>query len=111
MMIEQIPLTFVVHNTMMICPATVGMLCHYKSLVLVWSHRILAHCITENLGAVPNIRISEVVVAVILESKRAFRLTTGQTFEAVYTKHLKLTVTPLYFFLRSVFGKFLHVVF
>ena len=111
MMIEQIPLAFVVHNAVVICPATVGMLCHYKSLVLVWSHRILAHCITENLGAVPHIRISEVVVAVILESKRTFRLTARQPFEAVHTKHLKLAVTPLDSFLRSVFGKFLHVVF
>ena len=109
-MIEQIPLTLKVHDAVMIGPATVGMLCHDESLIFVWSHRVLAHCVCQHLGTIPHIGISKVEVAVILECKRTLSLTAWQSFKAVHAKHLELAVAPLHGFLRSVVCQFLHVV-
>ena len=93
MVIEQIPLTLVVDDAVVVCPTTVSMLSHDQSLVFVWTHRILTHGIAENLRLFTNVRIGQVVVAVVLESEWAFSLTVGQTLEAVDTHHLKLAVT------------------
>ena len=39
--IEEIPLTLVVDDTVVVCPAAVIVLSHDDTLVLVWSHRVL----------------------------------------------------------------------
>ena len=109
-MIEEIPLTFIIYDTVMICPAAVLVLRHYDSLVFVWSHRILAHSIAENLSILPHIRIRKVIIAVIFECKRTFGLTARKSLKAVHTYHLELTVTPSDGIPRIVFGKFLHIV-
>ena len=111
MVIEQIPLTFVIHNTVVIGPTAVCMLSHDESLVFIWAHRILAHSISENFGVFTHIRIRKVVVAVVFKGERTFSLTTGQAFETVHPEHLKLAVTPLNSLLGIVVGKFLHIVF
>ena len=110
MVIEQIPLTFEVHNTVVIGPAAIGMLCHNEPFILVWPHRMLAHGVGQDFGTVAYVRVSKVIVAVILESKRALGLATGQALKTVHSKHLKLTVTPLDGFLRSIISEFLHIV-
>ena len=107
--IEQIPLTFVVDDAVVVSPAAVVVLGHDQALVLVGTHRVLTHGVAEHFGILTDVWIGEVVVAVILEGKRSFSLTVGQVLETVHTHHLELSLTPLYFLLWSVVGQFLHV--
>ena len=111
MMIEEIPLTLVLHNAVMVRPATVGLLGHNESFVLIGSHRILAHGVGEDFGFLPYIRVRQVVIAVVFKCKGTFRLTVRQVFQAVDAIHFKLTLAPLHFFFRGIVCKFLHVVF
>ena len=108
-MIEKIPLSLIVYDTMVVSPATILMLSHDETLILIRTHRILTHSIAENLCIVSNIRICEVVVAVVFEGKRTFSLTTWQTFETVYAVHLKLVIAKLHLLFWCIVGKFLHV--
>ena len=107
--VEQVPLALVVHDAVVVGPAAVGVLGHDQSLVLVGTHRVLAHGVAEYFGVLPHVRIGEVVPAVGLEGKRAFSLAVGQVPEAVYAYHLHLAVAPLDGFLGVVVGEFLHV--
>ena len=94
----------------MVCPTAILMLGHDKTLVFIRTHRILAHGIAKYLSIFPYIRISKVIVAIVLESKRPFSLTIRKSLETVYTIHLKLALTPFYLFLWSVIGYLLHIV-
>ena len=109
MVVEQIPLTLVVDDAVMVGPTAVGLLGHNQTFVFVGTHGILTHGIAEDFGLLPDVRIGQVVPAVSLESKRTFSLTAGQVFKAVDAIHLKLTLAPLNFLLRSIIGEFLHV--
>ena len=75
MVIEQVPLALVVDNAMMVGPAAVGMLGHNQAFVLVGTHWVFTHSITENLGILSDIRIGEIIVAVIFECEWTFGLT------------------------------------
>ena len=108
-MIEQIPLTLVVDDAMMIGPAAVLMLGHDETFVFVGAHRILTHGIAENLSILAYVRISKVIPAISLESERTFSLTAGQVFQTADTQHFKLAVAPLYLFLGRIVSEFLHV--
>ena len=108
-MIEEIPLTFEVHNAVMVGPTAVGLLRHNQSLVFIGSHWMLAHGIGKHLGVFPHIWISQVKVTVVLECEWSFCLTIRQTFETVYANHFHLSVTPLDNFLWVVVSEFLHV--
>ena len=89
---------------MVVSPATVGLFGHNQALVFVGTHRVLAHGITEHLGLLSDVRIGQIVVAVVFEGKRTFRLTVGQVFQTVDTVHFKLTVAELDLLLRCIIG-------
>ena len=108
-MIEEIPLTFVVDNTMVVGPTTVGLLSHNQALIFVRPHGILTHGVTENFSILPHVWIGKVIVAVVLESEWSFCLTIRKVFQTVDTHHLKLALAPFYFFSWGVIGKLLHV--
>ena len=57
MVIEEVPLTLIVDDAVMVCPASVGLLGHDKSLVLVGSHGVLAHCVAEHFCLLPDVRV------------------------------------------------------
>ena len=109
-MIEQIPLTLIVDDAVVISPATIGLLGHNQALVLVGTHRVLTHGIAEHLGILSHIRIGQIIVAIVLEGEGTLGLTTRQTLETIDTLHLKLTVTPFDGFRRCIVGNLLHVI-
>ena len=86
------------------------MLGHDQTFVLIGSHGMLAHGIAQDLGVIPDIRIGQIIVAVVFKGKRTFRLTVGQVFQTVDTTHLELMIAPLHHFRRGVVSQFLHVV-
>ena len=108
--IEEIPLALVVHDAVVVCPAAVLVLCHDDALVLVWTHRVLAHCISENLSVVSYVWICEVEVAVVLECERTLSLAARKTLEAVCSDHFHLAVAPLHHLSWVVLSKLDHVV-
>ena len=108
-MIEQIPLTFVVDDAVVVSPAAVGMLGHNQAFVFVGTHRVLTHGISQHLSVLSDVRIGQIVVAVVLKGERSFSLTAGQTFKTVHANHFHLAVTKLDFRLGVVVGKFNHV--
>ena len=110
MMIEKIPLSLIIHDTVMIGPATVLMLRHNDSLILVWSHRILAHCISKDLGILPYIRIGKIIIAIVFKCERALGLTVRKILQAVHTDHLHFARSPFHDFTRIIVSKFLHIV-
>ena len=109
LVIEQIPLAFIVDNAVVVGPAAILMLWHDNTLVFVGPHWVLTHGIAEHFGFLPHVWIGEVVPAVGLEGKWAFGLTVRQVFQAVDTHHLHLAVAPLNGFLGIVICQFLHV--
>ena len=110
MMIEEIPLSLIFDDTVMVGPASVLMLGHNDSLIFIWSHRILAHSIAENLGIFPYIRIGKIVIPVIFKCERTFSLTVRQILQAIYTDHFKLVRSPLDHLTRIIVSEFLHIV-
>ena len=108
-MIEQIPLAFIVDDTMVVRPTTVIVLGHNQSLILVGAHGVLTHGIAQHLSILPNVWIGKVIVAIILKGERTLCLTTWQAFQTIDTIHLKLAIAPLNFFLWGIIGKILHV--
>ena len=107
--IEQVPLTLIVNNAVMVGPAAVGMLGHDEALILIRTHGVLTHGISQHLSVLSHIRIGEVVPAVGLEGERTLSLTVGQAFKTVHTNHLHLAVAKLHLRLGVVVGQFLHV--
>ena len=94
-MIEQIPLAFIIDNTVVVGPAAVLMLRHDQALILIRTHRVLTHGVAEHLSIIPYVWVGEVVPTVSFESERAFSLAVGQAFETVHTNHLHLAVAEL----------------
>ena len=109
LMIEQIPLTFIIYDAVMVGPTAILMFWHDEALILVRSHWILTHGIAKNLGILPDIRIGQVIIAIILKGKRSLGLTVRKVFQTVDTIHLKLTIAKLHFLLRSIVSQFLHI--
>ena len=93
----------------MVGPAAVSMLGHNQSFVLIRTHWVLTHGITENLGILSYIRIGEIIVTIIFESEWTFGLTTWQSLQAVHTFHFKFTLAKFYFLCWCVVGQLLHV--
>ena len=108
-MIEQIPLTLVIDNTVVVGPTAIVVLRHNQSLILIRSHRILTHGISEYFGILPHVWVGQVVIAIVLECEWSLRLSVGQVFEAIHTRQLELTVAPLDGLRRCVVGQFLHI--
>ena len=84
LMIEQIPLTLIINDTMVISPTTILMFRHDDTFVFIGAHWILTHSISKNLSILSYIRIGKIVIAIILKSKWPFCLTAGQTFKAIH---------------------------
>ena len=70
--IEQIPLPFVLHDGMVVGPASCGRLFHDFAFERVWPHRVVAHGVGQGFRFVFHPREGEVVFPLPLESEGPF---------------------------------------
>ena len=84
-MIEEVPLSLVFHDGMVIGPASILMLFHDDTFVFIRSHRLVAHGISETFGAIffAYPRVSEVKLTISLECERTFLEAFGQSFHCM----------------------------
>ena len=69
--VEQIPLSSVFHQRMVIGPAAGRRLVHYDPLIFERSERVVTHGICQSLSVFPHPRICQIIPAITFECERA----------------------------------------